>query len=68
MKNPVELSQAQIDQFQKLYKDNYRPVQPLNTRTFLAASEPSPAQAPAHLPVTGGVPFEGGCSSRAWGC
>ena len=33
MKQPVELSKAQIDAFRKLYKMNARPVQPLNGRT-----------------------------------
>ena len=33
MKEPVELSKAQIDAFRKLYKMNARPVQPLNGRT-----------------------------------
>ena len=32
MKQPVELSKAQIDAFRKLYKMNARPVQPLNGR------------------------------------
>jgi len=32
LKEPVELSKAQINSFQKLYKMNARPVQPLNGR------------------------------------
>ena len=32
LKEPVELSKAQIDSFRKLYKMNARPVQPLNGR------------------------------------
>ena len=59
MKNPVELSQAQIDQFRAIYQDNYRPAQPLNGRTFLDASAPLAASpAPASLPVTGGLPVD----------
>jgi carbonic anhydrase len=63
MKNPVELSQAQIDQFRAIYKDNYRPVQALNGRSFLPANAPlapvpAPAgAAPAKLPTTGGPEF-----------
>jgi carbonic anhydrase len=36
MAAPVELSTEQIAAFQELYTDNYRPVQPLNARQFLA--------------------------------
>jgi len=36
MAAPVELSAEQIAAFQELYTDNYRPVQPLNARQFLA--------------------------------
>lgn len=32
MKNPVEMSQAQIDKFKKYYHDNARPLQPVNDR------------------------------------
>ena len=35
---PVELSTAQVAAFQHLYDHNYRPVQPLNGRTFLLIS------------------------------
>ena len=50
MAAPVELSAEQIATFQSLYDDNYRPVQPLNERTFLLTSAP-----PAVLPGTGGA-------------
>ncbi len=33
MKNPVTLSQAQINAITAVYSDNYRPVQPVNDRT-----------------------------------
>lgn len=33
MKNPVEISHAQLKAFQKLYKANARPIQPLYTRS-----------------------------------
>jgi carbonic anhydrase len=51
MAAPVELSTGQIAAFQSRYGDNYRPVQPLNTRTFLLTS----ALPPAVLPGTGGA-------------
>jgi len=35
MTTPVELSDAQIDAFEAIYDYNYRPVQPLNQRTFV---------------------------------
>ena len=34
MKNPVPVSAAQIDRFAKIYKNNARPVQPLNGRAI----------------------------------
>ncbi len=59
MRNAVELSAAQIDQFRAIYSDNYRPVQPLNGRAFLAADAAlAAAAAPANLPATGGLPFD----------
>jgi carbonic anhydrase len=48
---PIELSMSQIAAFQALYDHNYRPVQPLNERTFLLTA----ALAPAALPGTGGT-------------
>jgi len=33
--NPVELSAAQLAQFQEIFKGNYRPVQPLNGRKIM---------------------------------
>ena len=44
MSTPVELSEAQIAAFTAIFKNNERPVQPLNTRTFLVSST---------LPATG---------------
>ena len=38
LKEPVELSKAQIDSFRKLYKMNARPVQPLNGRKVQGSS------------------------------
>ncbi len=38
LKQPVELSKAQIDAFRKLYKMNARPVQPLNGRKVQESS------------------------------
>jgi len=38
LKEPVELSKAQIDSFRKLYKMNARPVQPLNGRKVQESS------------------------------
>ena len=46
MSTPVELSEAQIAAFTTIFKNNERPVQPLNARTFLV---------PTTLPVTGGA-------------
>jgi carbonic anhydrase len=34
LKQPVEVSRDQIRMFQKLYKANARPIQPLNKRTI----------------------------------
>jgi carbonic anhydrase len=48
---PVALSATQIAAFQALYDHNYRPVQPLNERTFLLTA----ALAPVALPGTGGT-------------
>jgi carbonic anhydrase len=46
MNTPIELSEAQIAAFTSLYNHNARPVQPLNSRTFLV---------PVRLPTTGGA-------------
>ena len=46
MNTPVELSDAQIAAFTAIIKNNERPVQPLNSRTFLM---------PVKLPTTGGA-------------
>jgi carbonic anhydrase len=35
MSHPVELSASQLEEFRKLYKGTYRPVQPLNGREIL---------------------------------
>ena len=35
LSTPVEMSAGQLTAFQKLYKDNYRPVQPLNERRII---------------------------------
>lgn len=35
MKNPIEMSQAQIDQYRKYYHDTARPLQPLNDRPLV---------------------------------
>jgi carbonic anhydrase len=35
-RNPVEMSQAQIDVFRAVYNGNHRPVQPLNARQILS--------------------------------
>jgi len=34
MVNPTEISSAQIDAFQAIFSDNYRPIQPLNDRAL----------------------------------
>ncbi len=52
LSTPVELSEAQVAAFEKIYEGNYRPVQPFNDRTFLEASA-----APQTLPQSGGVAF-----------
>lgn len=38
MSNPIELSATQVHTFTSLYKDNYRTVQSINERTFIAGS------------------------------
>jgi carbonic anhydrase len=52
---PVQVSEAQIKAFEQIYDNNYRPVQPLNERTFLsgmAAPEAAPATQPGNAPAT----------------
>ena len=39
MKEPMEVSQAQLDAFKKLYAHNNRKIQPLNDRKILAHDE-----------------------------
>ena len=51
MASPVQLSDAQLGAFQKLFARDYRPVQPLNGRAFYAAGATRPA--PLQLPRTG---------------
>jgi carbonic anhydrase len=57
LNNPVELSDAQISAFEAIYDHNYRPVLPLNARTFLITAE----EPPETMPETGGaaLPIEG---------
>lgn len=53
MQAAVELSDAQIAAYTKIFADDFRPVQPLGKRQFLQASS-----APASLPTTGaGIPL-----------
>jgi len=44
MSNPVELSDAQIAEFEAIYDYNYRPVQPFNERTFLVTAGLQPEE------------------------
>lgn len=53
LSTPVELSDAQISAFEAIYSANYRPVQPMNDRTFLSAE----AAVPETMPATGGLAF-----------
>jgi carbonic anhydrase len=46
MNTPVELSEAQIAAFTSIHKNDARPVQPFNSRTFLVSTR---------LPATGGA-------------
>jgi carbonic anhydrase len=55
MSNPVELSDAQMAAFEVIYNRNYRPVQPLNARTFLESTFPETG--PQALPESGGFAF-----------
>ncbi len=48
---PVEVSPAQIAAYKSLFADDHRPVQPLNGRSFLLASQV--AAAPQAMPTTG---------------
>ena len=48
MNTPVQVSDAQLAAFTKAYHNNFRPVQPLNGRTFLITGA-----APQALPTTG---------------
>ncbi|MFN2169210.1 MAG: carbonic anhydrase [Anaerolineae bacterium] len=57
LNNAVELSDAQIGAFEAIYDHNYRPVLPLNARTFLITAD----EHPETMPETGGaaLPIEG---------
>ncbi len=60
LNTPVELSEAQMSAFEQIYNNNYRPIQPLNERTFLSggtAPTAATTTAPAALPVSGGAAF-----------
>jgi carbonic anhydrase len=59
MTQPVEVSTAQINAFAAVYPDNFRPLQPLNGRTFLGV--------PVALPATGGAELAPGVLT-AVGC
>jgi carbonic anhydrase len=62
MTNPVRTSDGQVAAFQKLFARDYRPVQPLNGRSFQVTSRLAPTQlprlAPTQLPRTGGLGVE----------
>lgn len=51
LSTPIELSADQLAAFTAIFDNNYRPVQPLNERTFLTSAQ----IAPASLPETGGA-------------
>jgi carbonic anhydrase len=55
LSTPVELSADQLAAFTAIFDNNYRPVQPLNERTFLTSAQ----IAPESLPETGGGTFPG---------
>lgn len=55
LSTPIELSADQLGAFTAIFDNNYRPVQPLNERTFLTSAQ----IAPEALPETGGVAFPG---------
>lgn len=57
----VSMSTDQIGAFTDIMHDNYRPVQPMNDRTFLGAAPPET------LPVTGGVVAESPTSTVPMG-
>lgn len=61
MNTPVEISAEQMDAYEAIYDNNYRPVQPFNDRVFFAGDmahdaemDHEEAMAPEMLPVTGG--------------
>jgi carbonic anhydrase len=54
MSSPVQVSDAQLAAFQKLFAHDNRPVQPLNGRQFLVSSRVAPLQ----LPRTGAPGLE----------
>ena len=52
MEEPIEFSKVQIEDFKKLYKDNYRPAQEINQRTILRYTDGQPSSTvPATSPV-----------------
>jgi carbonic anhydrase len=54
MNNPVQVSDAQVGAFRRLFARDNRPVQPLNSRPFLVSSRVAPLQ----LPRTGAPGLE----------
>jgi carbonic anhydrase len=53
LSTPIDMSDAQAAAFEQIYNNNYRPVQPLNARSFMTMAQASPAT----LPATGGHVF-----------
>ena len=54
MTNPLEMSEAQIDAYMKIYDNNYRPIQDFNDRTFFVGGQPVETEAtPVGMPTTG---------------
>ena len=62
MANTIELSDEQATDFAAIYNHNYRPVQPLNDRTFLTTAQPAEAApgeaAPSEVAPSEAAPSE----------
>ena len=59
LRAPVYLSSDQVTAFDALYPDDYRPTQPLNSRTFQLIAAPADGGATPGMPISGGLDLAG---------
>jgi carbonic anhydrase len=65
MHTPVTLSSAQIAAYDALYPDDYRPLQPLNSRIFQLLAAPAGGGAIPGMPISGGLDLAGALAALA---